>query len=67
MRRGTMLDFVLTNKEGWLGSVKLKGSLGCSDSKIVEFRMLREARRKQSKLTTLDCSTTDWARQGPAW
>ncbi|GAB0195100.1 hypothetical protein GRJ2_001975300 [Grus japonensis] len=38
MRRGAMLDFILTNKEGLEGDVKLKGSLGCSDHKMVEFR-----------------------------
>ncbi|GAB0209576.1 hypothetical protein GRJ2_003423300 [Grus japonensis] len=31
MRRGAMLDLVLTNKEGLVGDVKLKGSLSCSD------------------------------------
>ncbi|GAB0195099.1 mitochondrial enolase superfamily member 1 [Grus japonensis] len=38
MRRGAMLDFILTNKEGLEGDVKLKGSLGCSDHKMVDFR-----------------------------
>ena len=28
------LDLVLTNKEGLVGSVKLKGSLGCSDREV---------------------------------
>ena len=28
-RRGVMLDLVLTNKEGLVGNVKLKGSPGC--------------------------------------
>ncbi|GAB0203811.1 hypothetical protein GRJ2_002846700 [Grus japonensis] len=54
MRRGAMLDLVLTNKEGLVGDVKLKGSLGCSDHEMVEFRILRAARRACSKLTTLD-------------
>jgi len=35
-RRGVMLDLVVTNKEGLVGNVKLKGSLGCSDRKMVE-------------------------------
>lgn len=30
-RRGDTLDLILTNKEGPVGNVKLKGSLGCSD------------------------------------
>ncbi|GAB0185820.1 hypothetical protein GRJ2_001047300 [Grus japonensis] len=59
-RRGAMLDLILTNKEGLVGDVKLKGSLGCSDHEIVEFRILRAARRARSKLTTLDFSRADF-------
>ena len=40
MRRGTMLDLVLTNEEELVGNVKLKGSLSCSDHKMVELRDL---------------------------
>ncbi|PKU30860.1 dtw domain-containing protein 2 [Limosa lapponica baueri] len=54
MRRGATLDLVLTNKEGLVGNVKLKGSLGCSDHEMVEFKILRTVRRVRSKLTTLD-------------
>ncbi|GAB0176269.1 mitochondrial enolase superfamily member 1 [Grus japonensis] len=55
-----MLDLVVTNKEGLVGDVKLKGSLGCSDHKMVEFRILRAARRVHSKLTTLDFRRADF-------
>ncbi|GAB0177491.1 hypothetical protein GRJ2_000214400 [Grus japonensis] len=55
-----MLDLILTKKEGLVGDVKLKGSLGCSDHKMVEFRILRAARRACSKLTTLDFSRADF-------
>ncbi|GAB0203206.1 mitochondrial enolase superfamily member 1 [Grus japonensis] len=55
-----MLDLVLTNKEGLVGDVKLKGSLGCSDHKMVEFKILRAARRAHSKLTTLDIRRADF-------
>ena len=48
-RRGAMLDLVLTNKEGLVGSVKLKGSPGCSDHEMVEFKILRAARRAQEQ------------------
>ncbi|GAB0179966.1 cAMP-dependent protein kinase inhibitor alpha [Grus japonensis] len=48
-----MLDLILTNKEGLVGNVKLKGSLGCSDHEVVEFKILRAARRAHSKLITL--------------
>ncbi|GAB0185376.1 hypothetical protein GRJ2_001002900 [Grus japonensis] len=60
MRRGAMLDLVLTNKEGLVGNGKLKGSLACSDHKMVEFKILRAACRTHSKLTTLDFRRTDF-------
>ncbi|GAB0207020.1 hypothetical protein GRJ2_003167600 [Grus japonensis] len=59
-RRGAMLDLILTNKEGLVGDVKLKGSLGCSDHEMVEFGILRAARRARSKLTTLDFRRADF-------
>ncbi|GAB0202830.1 hypothetical protein GRJ2_002748600 [Grus japonensis] len=59
-RRGVMLDLILTNKEGLVGDIKLKGSLGCSDHEMVEFRILRAARRVCSKLTTLAFSRADF-------
>ena len=60
MRRGAMPDLILTNKEGLVGDVKLKGSLGCIDHEMVEFRILRAARRVHSKLTTLDFRRADF-------
>ncbi|GAB0205636.1 hypothetical protein GRJ2_003029200 [Grus japonensis] len=59
-RRGAMLGLILTNKEDLVGDVKLKGSLGCSDHEMVEFRILRAARRALSKLTALDFSRADF-------
>ncbi|GAB0203390.1 hypothetical protein GRJ2_002804600 [Grus japonensis] len=41
-RRPIMLDLALSNKEGLVGNVKLKGSLGCSDHKMVEIKILRD-------------------------
>ena len=55
-----MLDLVLTNKEGLVGSVKLKGSLGCSDHGMVGFKIFRAVRRVQSKLSTLDFRRADF-------
>ena len=52
-RRGVMLDLVLTNDEGLVGSVKLKGNLGCSDHEMVEFKIVRAVRRVHSKLAGL--------------
>jgi len=60
LRRGAMLDLVLTNKEGLVGNVKLKGSLGSNHHKMVEFDMVRAARRVHSKLTTLDFRRADF-------
>jgi len=54
-----MLDLVLT-KEGLVGSVKLKDSLGCSDHEMVEFQILRAERRVHSKLTALDFRRADF-------
>ncbi|GAB0185519.1 hypothetical protein GRJ2_001017200 [Grus japonensis] len=59
-RRGAMLDLILTNKDGLVGDVKLKGSLGCSDHEMVEFKILRAARRAHSKLTALDFRRADF-------
>ncbi|GAB0202834.1 hypothetical protein GRJ2_002749000 [Grus japonensis] len=58
--RGAVLDLILINKEGLVGDVKLKGSIGCSDHKMMEFRILRAARRACSKLTTLAFSRADF-------
>jgi len=59
-RRGAMLDLVLTNKEGLVGNVKVKGSLGCSDREMVEFKILRAARKVRSKLASLDFRRADF-------
>ena len=40
MRRGVLLDLVLTNKEGLVGKVKAGGSPGCSDHEMVDSRIL---------------------------
>ena len=60
MRRGAMRDLVLTSKKGLVGNVKLKGGLGCSDHEMVEFKILRAARRAHSKLATLDFRRADF-------
>ncbi|GAB0206940.1 mitochondrial enolase superfamily member 1 [Grus japonensis] len=59
-RRGAMLDLILTNEEGLVGDVKLRGSLGCSAHEMVEFKILRAARRAHRKLTTLDFRRADF-------
>ncbi|KAK4807033.1 hypothetical protein QYF61_000362 [Mycteria americana] len=59
-RRGALLDLLLTNKEGFIGDAKVKGSLGCSDHEMVEFRIPRGGRRLKGKLTTLDLRRADF-------
>ena len=54
MRRGVLLDFVLTNKDGLVEDVKVGGSLGCSDHELVEFRILHGESRARSRIKTLD-------------
>lgn len=44
-----MLDLVFTNKEGLLGNMKYKSSLGCCDHKMVEFKILMVVRRVHNK------------------
>ena len=53
-RQGVLLDLVVTNTEGLVGDVKAGGSLGCSDHKLVEFRILHGGSRAISSIVTLD-------------
>lgn len=57
VRRGAVLDPALTNKEGLVGNVKPRGSLGCNDHEMVEFEILRAACRPHSN--TLDFRRAD--------
>ena len=59
-RACALLDLICTKKEGLVGDVKTKGSLGCSNYERVEFRILRGARRLKSKLTTLTFRRADF-------
>ncbi|GAB0190586.1 mitochondrial enolase superfamily member 1 [Grus japonensis] len=54
MRKGVLLDLVLTNKEGLVEDLKVGGSLGCSDHEMVEFRILCGRSRAVNRITTLD-------------
>lgn len=53
-RRGVLLDLVLTNKEGPVGSVKAGGNLGCSNNVKVEFKMLYGRNKEINKIVALD-------------
>ena len=64
-----MLDLILTKKEGLIAGVKIKGSLGCSDHKMEEFRTWRggsEQDKKQNHNPGLQESRL-WPLQGSAW
>jgi len=54
LSEGTLLDLVLTNKEGLVEDVKVGGRLGCSDHEAVEFRILCVGSRAISRIKTLD-------------
>jgi len=54
MRRGVLLDLILTNKVRQVEDVKVEGSLGCNDHEIVEFRILHGGSRAIRRITTLD-------------
>jgi len=60
VRRDVLLDLICINSEGLVGDVKVKGSLGCSDYKMLDFRILRAGRKMESKLTILDSRTKDF-------
>lgn len=50
-KRGSLLDLLLTNKEKLVRDVKANGSLGCSNRELVEFKILREASKMNSRIT----------------
>lgn len=60
MRKGVLLNLICINKEGLVEDVKVKGSLGCRNHKIVDFRILRAGMRVKSKLTPLHFSRADF-------
>jgi len=59
-RKGTLLDLVLTNKEGLVEHVKVGGRLGCTDHEMVEFRILHGRSRAISRIKTLDLRRADF-------
>lgn len=64
MRRCATLVLLLISEEGLVGNVKPRGSLGCSDHEIVEFKILRALMRVYSKLSTLDLRRADFKLSG---
>jgi len=53
MKKGVVLDLILTNMEGLTGDVKIKGSLGYTGHEMV-FMILRSGRRVKSMLRMLE-------------
>lgn len=53
VRKGAMLDLVLTNRKNLVENVMFQGSCGCSDHEMVEFEILSAVRKAFSKLTAL--------------
>ena len=54
MRGAALLDLLFTNRESLVGDVEVRGCLGQSDHDMVEFSILGEVRRGNSKTATLD-------------
>ena len=59
-REGTLLDLLLTNREGLVGDVMVGGHLGHTNHEMIEFLILREVRRRVSRTATLDFWRADF-------
>lgn len=58
----SLLGLLLTNKEKLVRDVKANGSLGCSNHELVEFKILREASKMNSRITaTQDLRRVDFS------
>lgn len=59
-RRNAILDLILTNKEEFVGNMKITDISGCRSHEMVELTILRAERRMKSKLTTMDFRRADF-------
>ena len=59
-REGALLDLLFVNREGLVDNVAAGGRLGHSDHEIIEFSILREARRRLSRTDILDFKRADF-------
>lgn len=64
VRTGALLSCILTNKEGLICDVKVKG---CPDIDMVKFWILRAWRKTKNKLTALKFRRAVWPFQICAW
>ena len=55
-RQGILLDLVLNNRNGLVRDVKARGSSGCSDLVMLEFKILSGRSKAKSRIVTLDFS-----------
>ena len=60
MRRGAILDLVLTSEKRLVSNLKLKGNLGCRHHEMKEFKILMASKRLCNKLATLDLRRADF-------
>lgn len=58
--RGVLLDPVLTNRDGLVRDVKVRGSLGCSNREMVEFKILGGRSKARSRIAALDFWRTNF-------
>ncbi|PKU29997.1 hypothetical protein llap_19699 [Limosa lapponica baueri] len=55
-----LLDLLFVNREGLVGDVTVGDCLGHSDYEMIEFSVLREARRGASRTATMDLQRADF-------
>ena len=53
IRQGVLLDPAPSNRNGLVRDVKVRGSLGCSDCEMVEFKNMSGRSKAKSKIATL--------------
>ena len=59
-REGAVLDALYVNREGLVDDVVVGGRLGHSDHEIIEFSILRDARRGGSRTAILEFQRADF-------
>jgi len=60
-RGSKILDLLFVNREGLVGDVKVRGRLGESDHKMLDFSILVEPQREVSRTAPLDFQRADFA------
>lgn len=59
-RSGVLLNLLLTNEEYWFSGVTINSSLGYSDCKITELKILRGMRKTKNRIKALDFRKADF-------